>query len=505
MQQYISRTVTGGAVRGVSHNGVTRFLGVRYGAAPTGERRWRRAQPAEWRGTFDASAYAPLAPQLDTRLTSGGIMPAVLDLLYPRGGSPAESGSVSEDSLALNVWAPDGAEGLPVLVWLHGGGYVHGAGSEQVFAGDQLARSGRAVVVSINHRLGLTGFLSLEHLLGPEWRDSENVGLTDIVLALRWISENIAAFGGDPEKVTVFGQSGGGAKVAALTAIPEAEGLFRGGIIQSGVARWVGSSEEARELTGIVLETAKIPEYDAELLLELPLRYLMHLQGAVAAVGGWRPTAGTSFMPHRPFTRESTPKVPLLVGHATHESTLFFCERPDWARITEEAAAEMLADSHGDRARPALEAATASEGSVQLGLAKEHTEVTFSRSAALVLEQSTGMPAYGYRFDYRTEAASGLLGATHSLDLAFVFGTTRSIPLTGDRPERFAVSDSMQQTWLSFAETLRPGHAGLPEWPAYSIAEPVRMVFGEEPRLERIEPLPEGIHPPASWFDAAAG
>ena len=502
MQQYVARTVSGGRVRGVSHNGVTRFLGIRYGAAPTGERRWRRAEPAAWSGTFEATAYAPLAPQLDTRLSSTGIMPAVLDLLYPRGGSPAENGTVSEDSLALNIWAPDGAEGLPVLVWLHGGGYVHGAGSEQVFAGDQLARSGRAVVVSINHRLGLTGFLALEHLLGSEWRDSENAGLTDIVLALRWISENIASFGGDPDKVTIFGQSGGGAKVAALTAIPEAEGLFRGGIIQSGVARWVGSEADARELTGLVLEAAKIPEYDAELLLELPLRYLLHLQGSLGAVTGWRPTVGTAFMPHRPFSAGVAPKVPMLIGHATHESTLFLCEREDWAEITEAAALEALAGSHGDNARAALAASIASEGSVQLALAKEHTAVTFGRSAALALERSTAAAAYGYRFDYRTEAADGLLGATHSLDLAFVFGTTRSIPMAGDRAERFAVSEAMQQSWLSFAETLRPGHAGLPEWPAYTAAEPAQMVFGVDPRLEQTEPLPEGIHPPASWFDA---
>lgn len=503
MQQYVLRTVTGGAVRGVSHNGVTRFLGIRYGTAPTGDRRWRRAEPAEWRGTFDATAYAPISPQSDTRLTSTGIMPAVLDLLYPRGGSPAENGPMSEDSLALNVWAPDGGEGLPVLVWLHGGGFVHGAGSEQVFAGDQLARSGRAVVVSLNHRLGLTGFLALEHLLGPEWKDSENAGLTDMVLALRWVADNIAAFGGDPEKVTVFGQSGGGSKVAALTATAEAEGLFRGGIIQSGPVGWVSSPDEARELTGRVLEAAKIPEYDAELLLELPLRHLLHLQSAIGIGTVWRPVSGTPLMPHRPFAAGHAPKVTTMIGYATHESTLFLCERPDWTELAEATAIELLSETHDDP-RASLEAGIATEGSLQLALAKEQSDVTFGRSAAVALEHATDMPAYAYRFDYRTEAASGLLGATHSLDLAFVFGNTASIPLTGDRPERYAVSELMQRSWLSFAENLHPGHSGLPEWPAYSSADPQRMVFAEEPRVEPAVSLATGVRPMTSWFDGGA-
>ncbi|MFT4029524.1 MAG: carboxylesterase family protein [Protaetiibacter sp.] len=506
MQATHVRRTSGGLIRGIGHNGVERYLGIRYGVPPSGALRWREPEPASWSGTADAFAYSPIAPQLDTRLSSGGIMPAVLDLLYPRGGSPAENGTMGEDCLSLNVWAPEGAEGLPVLVWLHGGGFAHGAGSEQVFAGDRLARTGRVVVVSVNHRLGLTGFLALDHLLGDEWRGSANAGVADLLLALRWVADNVAAFGGDPSRVTIAGQSGGAAKVATLTAMPDARGLFHGAIMQSGPARWIGDLEWARAQTAAVLELAHIPVPDAELLLELPLRQLLDLQRAADASGGisWRPAVDGGLIAGRPFEGSTMPAVPMLVGYTSHDVSLFLCERDDYRLLDLAAVTAVLSGSHGGDAGRVLEAEAAAHPGEppQLLLARVLTRETMARSAHLVLQAVSGhgTTAYGYRFDYATEAMGGLLGATHSSDLAFVFGTVDSIPLSGQRPARFMVSDAVRDAWIAFAESGAPGHAGLPDWPAYTAAAPSLLAFDEVSRLEE-EPCDLGVpaRAPAFW------
>ncbi|PZQ90531.1 MAG: hypothetical protein DI534_04820 [Leifsonia xyli] len=509
MQTISLRSTTGGRVRGVVHHGVERHLGIRYGAAPTGERRWRVAEPATWSGVADASAYGPVAPQLDTRLAAGGIMPAVLDELYPRGGSPAENGTVGEDCLTLNVWSPEGAEGLPVLVWLHGGGFVHGAGSEQVFAGDQLARTGRVVVVSVNHRLGISGFLALDHLLGPQWGRSGNAGIADLVLALRWVADNIAEFGGDPSRVTIAGQSGGGAKVATLTATPDARGLFRSAIIQSGPMRWIGDEASAREQTALVLELARIPEHDADVLLELPLRHLLHIQRAAEQAGvSWRPYVDGGLVTGRPY--DSVPKgIPLLVGYTAHDFSLFLCERPDYASLDREAVEVVLRETHDGVAGDVLRRVATAHGDEppQLLLARVLTEETMARSVhgALRAWSDAGSPAFGYRFDYASEAMGGLLGATHSSDLAFVFRTVDRIPLSGNRPERFAVSEAMSDAWIAFAESGAPSSRSLPDWPPYTSASPALMAIGTRSSAEDAEFDPEApVLAPAFWPDTAA-
>lgn len=498
----------GGRVRGISHNGVQRYLGIRYGEAPVGDRRWQVAAPAAWAGVADATAYGPAAPQLDTRLSAGGLMPAVLDLLYPRGGSPAENGAIGEDCLRLNVWAPEDADGLPVMVWLHGGGFVHGAGSEQVFAGDVLARTGRVVVVSINHRLGMLGFLELEHLLGDRWRRSGNVGLTDILLALRWVAANIGSFGGDPARVTIFGQSGGGAKVAAMTAVSEAAGLFGGAVIQSGPVRWTGDPESARATTAAVLEAANIPEHDAELLFELPLRQLLYLQQAADASGlGWRPYVDGDLLPAAPYSGpDRSAAVPLLVGYTAHDFSLFLCERDDYASLDRDAVLAFLRGTHGERAETVLRECESAHPGLppQLHLARVLTEETMARSTHIALRDAAacGARVYGYRFDYVTEAANGLLGATHSSDLAFVFGTVDRIPLSGYRPERFAVSQAMSDAWIRFAETRDPGGGVLGTWPAHSAEEGWLMSISDRSEMVAVSyDLDAPSSAPAFWPD----
>ncbi|MGH9046927.1 MAG: carboxylesterase family protein, partial [Acidimicrobiales bacterium] len=214
-----------GGVRGRQPLGVAEFLGIRYARAPVGERRFRPPVAERWSGVRDALEYPPSAIQAAVRPGAGGPLSAL------RGASAQPS--TDEDCLGLNVWTADLDGRAPVMVWIHGGGYTTGSGSNAAVNGARLAKARGVVVVTLNHRLGLLGFLDLSHRLGPDYADSANVGLLDLVAALSWVHTNITAFGGDPDNVTIFGCSGGGGKVSALLAMPAARGLFHRAIVQS--------------------------------------------------------------------------------------------------------------------------------------------------------------------------------------------------------------------------------------------------------------------------------
>lgn len=514
MQGYSVRSTACGLVRGVAHNRVESYLGIPYGASTGGAARWRTATaPEAWTGIRDATAFGAVAPQVDSRLGATGSWPEVLDLMYPRGGSPAEGGHVGEDCLVLNVWAPAerDSEALPVMVWFHGGGYGHGAGSEMLFSGDELARTGRVIVVSINHRLGLMGFLALDHVLGSSFRHSGQAGITDLVLALTWVRENIAGFGGDPERVTIFGQSGGAAKVSAMLAMPSARGLFQRAVMQSGPVGWFATRQESLDRTARVLGLLGLDASEADLLLDLPLRYLLAAQRrAQAAAITWAPHVDGDLVPALPFSAEgiaAMPQVPLLVGSAAHEMSLMLTEQlgydtlqiadlgPLVATMFPERHDEVIADY---RSRFPGENAS-------LVLARIATDATFTRSTTLAAAVKSRQPApvYAYRLDYETDAHGGRLGATHSLDLPLVFGTVARSPFAGSRKERFDVSRRMRDAWLAFAECGAPNHDDIPAWPAYDEAERRVMVIDsqwsvvEGPRLDGFPP----VNAPLAWPD----
>src|SRR6185295_18783406 len=241
LQAYVEAETTFGSVRGVDAAGIKTFKGIPYGASTAGKNRFMPpVDPAKWTGVRDALAYGASAPQREPG--AGG---AANDLAVAGAGLPGES----EDCLVLNVWTPAVGDGRkrPVMVWCHGGGFATGSGSSPVTDGTNLARRGDVVVVSINHRLNVLGFTSLAQLGGNEFAQSGAVGMLDIVHALKWVRANIAQFGGDTGNVTVFGQSGGGRKVATLLAMPQAKGLFHRAIIESGATlRLVEPAQGAR-------------------------------------------------------------------------------------------------------------------------------------------------------------------------------------------------------------------------------------------------------------------
>src|SRR5262245_18605260 len=254
-----------GKLRGASVAGIHSFKGIPYAASPTGRNRFMRPQAAQpWAGVQEALAYAGHAWQLPNRPKRRPVLETLL--------GPADTAPEGEDCLTLNLWASgltDGAK-RPVMVWLHGGAFGYGSGNRAVTDGANLARRGDVVVVSVNHRLNIFGFLHLADLGGPAWAHCGNAGMLDIIAALRWVHDNIAAFGGDPGNVTIFGESGGGGKVSVLLAMPTARGLFQRAIIQSGAAIRVSMRERANALAEVVLKEIGVGHNECERLESVP-------------------------------------------------------------------------------------------------------------------------------------------------------------------------------------------------------------------------------------------
>ena len=301
-----------GRLKGRSENGIARFLGIPYGKPPSGERRFRPPLAfGSWEGTRDALDFAPSAPQL-------------ADPGFYRGDPQAmQSERVDEDCLYLNVWAPETPGQYPVLVWLHGGSQVIGGTSRPVYDGAAFARSG-VVCVTVGHRLGVLGLLECDEVLGPDYADSGNSALRDQVLALQWVKEHIAAFGGDPAQVTIGGESAGGKNVAALMSSPLADGLFHAAIIVSGGAETVSSREDAHALTRLLLERSGLGPRD---LLSAPWPRLMQAQARVLVDPPrnlpFRPVVGGEMLPDHPLSTIAAGRgapVPLLIGTSRDES-----------------------------------------------------------------------------------------------------------------------------------------------------------------------------------------
>lgn len=495
MSAYVDIHTTAGTLRGITNAGVTSLLGVRYGESTAGEGRFAPPTPVQpWDGVRSALEFGPSAPQVDTRLGSDGVMSEVLTLLYPRTGSPLEGGPMGEDCLRLNVWSPAGdhAEPLPVLVWLHGGGFTHGSGNEMAFNGDILAAQGDIVVVTVTHRLGVAGFLDLRDEEVGGVAGSANAGMLDIVEALRWVRDNIAQVGGDPSRVTICGQSGGGMKVATLTAMPAAAGLFTGAIIQSGPAMPAATREQSARVRDAFLSKAGVRTLGE--LRALPLEVLLEAQAELLAqasfsfadplptdgFGGPGPAQDDIDLPGAPFTASV---VPLMIGWTAHDASFLLAEE-DWftPALSREAVVALLerqSPGHAEELYAHAQAARPSDPPHLLlaGVVSEGFFAASSRGVASGVAAGGGS-AYVYRFDQETEVLGGLLGACHSLDLAYVFGTVDRVPLTGHSDSRATVSAAMMRAWSGFARDGRPD-AGDGMWDAWdaATASPIH-VFG---------------------------
>ncbi len=485
-----------GKVRGLFDRGVNVFKGIPYGGPVDGPARFAppaRAEP--WPGVRDALEYGPTAVQDPDAF---GLSPELIALLPVRETIP-----MRENCLVLNVWTPAVNDGRrrPVLFWCHGGAFIAGSGSSAWYDGRNLCRKGDVVIVTINHRLGAFGYLHLEDI-DHRFAASGNAGMLDIIAALEWVRDNIAGFGGDPGNVTIFGESGGGAKVSVLMAMPGARGLFHKAIIQSGPAVEMMSRPDATATAKQVLDELGLATNRVDELRRIPADRLLEAQIAVLKKinlmsfanrrrVGFNPVIDGTILPAGPFAPaapESSSHVPLMIGTNKDEMTLFFALAP-WIEGMDEALlrerVRMFVGDRGDsllalyqRARP-----YDSPRDLMMAIATDAGMRIPSLTMAARKTALSGAPVFVYLFTWETAVMGGRLKSPHALEIPFVFDTLESAPLTGDSPARFALADMMSSTWLAFARAGDPNNPTIPHWPPYSTGERPTMIFDNECRV----------------------
>jgi para-nitrobenzyl esterase len=468
---------TRGAVRGRAGDGVTAFKGVPYAAPPFGADRFAAPRPARaWDGVLDAGAFGPTAPHPGYAPPYDRLIP---DVIIP-----------GEDCLNVNVWTPDpGSDaGLPVMVWIHGGAFVNGSGAVPTYDGTRFAQDG-VVLVTMNYRLGVDGYLWFED------GGAENRGVLDQLAALEWVREEIAAFGGDPANVTVFGESAGAMSIGALLACPRAEGLFGRAILQSGAGHHAIRPPTARLVAGELGRVLGV-EPTREALGAVPLEQLTRAQvevaqeaqvnpdparwGEVAAnLMAFEPVVDGDLLPAVPIERiaaGAAPGVEVLAGTTSEEHRLFLVPTGVADQVTDEALG-YLAGAYGlDPARAvAVYRERAPEAAPGELLADLMTDWFFRIPAVRVCEARVagGGRAHAYEFAWRSPLFDGRLGSCHALELGFVFDTLDapgSAWLAGDAPPQ-ALADDVHGAWVAFARDGDPG------WPAYEPGRRATMTF----------------------------
>jgi para-nitrobenzyl esterase len=493
---------TSGKVRGTTAAGVSIFRGIPYGASTAGKNRFMppvAAQP--WAGVRDAFDYGPSAPQNPSTMRG---------LVDPRSGFSAYGDAAgieeSEDCLVLNVWTRGLGDGgqRPVMFWCHGGGFAASSGSPLMYAGERLAQRGDVVVVTVNHRLGALGYSYLAGIGGEQFASSVNVGMLDLVAALRWVRDNIERFGGDPRNVTIFGESGGGAKVSTLLAMPSAKGLFHRAAIQSGPGIRMSERAGAVEVADLLLAELGLDRARIGEIQNVKVERIVAAQAAVERklgprlVGmrhGFVPVVDGRVLEQHPFDPKASAvgaDVPVMIGYNRTETTLFLAGDREAFALDEEGLRRrvklILREGSEDVIegfRAANPAATPSELFFLIG--SEAMMGSYSRKIAQRKREQGRAPAYLYRFDWETPVAGGRLKSPHALEITFVFdhaGEPLAPRLAPDTAEVHALAADMSSRWIAFARTGDP-NVGALNWPAYSAGERATMVFNSQCRVEK--------------------
>jgi para-nitrobenzyl esterase len=484
-------TLSLGQLRGSHREGVFTFKGVPFAAPPVGERRWLPPQPVEpWSGVLQADQFGTVAPQ------------------NPMLGGPELEGEPepqSEDCLYLNIWSPGlDDKRRPVMVWIHGGAFSLGSGSSPMYEGSVLARRNDVVVVTVNYRLNLLGFLNLKEATGGKIPATGNEGLLDQVAALKWVQEHIAAFGGDPDNVTIMGESAGSMSIACLLTMPAARGLYHKAILESGVGSTTVPLEKAAEVGRLFLEVTGISSDDVVALRALTVEQLLaaEIDLRKRMANPWEPMRITvtgpvmdgevmAQMPTRAIAGGAAKDIPMIIGTNLEEWKLFLMGEPhkekiDRAQIVarlghvipSKYAAEIVERYYQARSR------RGDDTSPLEILSAVNTDVMFRIPALQMVEaQQKHNPAvFNYLFTYKSPLFGGVLGACHALEMSFVFAT-HDDKFCGAGPKADKLSQTIQDAWTSFARTGDPSCATLGDWAVYG-DDRMTMILDTQCRLE---------------------
>ena len=508
MEEIIAGT-TAGNVCGMTERGVFAFKGVPYGASTGGNHRFLPPGPAEpWTGIRYAGDFGPICYQ------TGFLVDETRNYANARTEGHIRYLPQSENCLVLNVWTPGMQDGgkRPVMVWLHGRGHYGGAASEGMYNGANLAKRGNVVVVTVNHRLNVFGYLYLEEIGGKEFRGSGIAGELDIVLAPEWVKTNITAFGGDPGNVTIFGESGGGAKVSFLMGMPSAKGLFHRAIIQSGPAIRGVDAKDATAYTERLLVKLGIKANEIDKLRQIPAQQLLlsadrvsekpaaNLTGRVISdLMRLQPVVDGHYLPAHPFDPVAAPTavdIPLIIGTNRDENATYLVADPRRRRLTEPELRTRLIPLLGDRLDHVLGVYMKTRpNDTPWDLYTGITSEAFRRSSIRLAErklQGGTAPVYMYLFTYVSNFLGGLFKAGHGTEISFVFDNTDDVPLAGDKPEKYQVASAMSEAWIAYACTGNPSHPGIPKWEPYTLNKRNTMLFNVQSRLE-VDPAREEL------------
>ena len=477
-----------GWLQGVEEEGLRVFRGIPFARPAVGERRFRRPEPPQpWAGVRDASRFGPSAPQTKLQID---FLPGM------------DVGAQSEDCLVLNVFAP-AAHGSPrpVLVWIHGGAFTIGSGSQALYDVRPLVRRGDVVVVTINYRLGALGFLHLAELAGEEFADAANAGMLDQVAALEWVRDNIAGFGGDPANVTIFGESAGGMSVGTLLGMPAARGLFHKAIAQSGAAHSASDAPAATHIARLVCEELGLAPGDGAGLRRAPVEAILEAQARCALrtqreqLLPFCPVVDGRALPEPPIDAIRgglSREVAVIAGFTRDEWKLFLFMDPQGQKLDEPSLLSRTEQRAPGRGRALVDAYR-----TKLGAGAK----PFELFCEIERDRIFGIPAvrlaesqrrwqrntYLYEFSWQASLFGGVLGACHGIDVPFVMGaigTPGGDRFAGSGPEAMALQGRVMDAWLGFARSGEPGHEGLPDWLPYDSEERMAMELGR-----RCEPL----------------
>ena len=479
---------TAGKVRGYSAQGILTFKGIPFAGNTAGPNRFMPpTRPHPWAGLRSSMYYGQVCPQG----ARAGWKNDEESFMFEW-----DDGQPGEDCLRVNVWTP-GADNRkrPVMVWLHGGGFTAGSGQElKAYYGESIARRGDVVLVSLNHRLNVFGYLNLSKY-GEEYASSANAGMLDLVAGLEWVRDNIGNFGGDPGNVTIFGQSGGGSKVSTLMAMPAAQGLFHKAAIESGSSLRQSTAEYSEKLAAALFDVLGLNPSQVLKLHDVPFEKLAQAQQEAllkafpeptipGSGGGWRPTPDGRILPSQPFDPVApaiSAGVPLLVGSVLNEMT-HGINHPEYEDMTLDEVLRRGRERFKDRteaviaayqklypkAKPfdVLSVAFAAES-------RQNCVTQAERKAAL-----GGAPAFTFLFTWQTPVLGGRPRAFHCSELPFVFNNTdRAAAMTGGGPEARDLGGRMSDAWIAFARKGDPNHPGLPKWPAFTARDGALMIF----------------------------